>query len=767
GEVWSPRPAGRRDAALSFAYRAPWTLVDGFADGAQLRWLDRPGRPASRVSATRVSATGAAAPGAPAHRVPAGSGRITLESPPAAAPSGDPRPPTPGERFELRFREEAPVLAARLITGSAAARDLPPMELRLATTRGTNALLERRGAKVLLLITEGFADLLRIGDQRRPDLFALEIETRDPLYARVVEVRERLAADGSVVRPLDLESLAPELDRALAEGFESAAVALMHSYAHPSHERAVAAELGRRGFDEVSISSELSPTLGFTARTETAVVDAYLSPVIRRYLARVRASVESAAEREGGRPHRLHVMTSAGGLISAARYRAKDSLLSGPAGGVVGAAESGRRLGFRQLVAFDMGGTSTDVSRFDGDFEYRYQQRVAGARVSAPMLAIETVAAGGGSICWLDGPQLKVGPESAGADPGPACYGAGGPLTLTDINLLLGRLRAERFGIPVRPEAAKAAADALLAELAGRGSKLGREVLLAGFLAIADQRMADAVRRISVRQGYDPRIYALVAFGGAGGQHACSVARLLGMETVLLPREAGLLSALGLGAAVHERIAVEPVLEPLPQVAGELDRRLRALVRSARAELEAEGVDRREIVVRRRSAFVRLEGQESTLEVRLPGGADPLAQELAEGFGRRYLERYGFAPAARQLELESLRVTVSARPASPGVTARETGRQAPGVAAERAEAWIGGRSRSVEVRDLHTLGEGERLRGPALVFDAHASLTLEQDWTAEARPEGLICRWQPGSPDPAGAPPDRVRRDPRLLDGPG
>nr|MDQ3309926.1 hydantoinase/oxoprolinase family protein [Gemmatimonadota bacterium] len=361
-----------------------------------------------------------------------------------------PQPPPEGAAFELVSRDEAPILAARLVTGTPADASLPPLAMRLATTRATNALLEHKGAPVALFITRGFRDLLRIGTQQRPDLFALRVRKPEPLYASVVEVPERLAADGGVLQRLDTAQLAPVAARLLREGVRGAAVALMHSFRDPRHEQELKAFLLDAGFDYVSCSAELAPFIRLLPRAETAVVDSYLAPAIQEYLQGVQGALP-----EG----QLHVMTSAGGLVRPEGFRAKDALLSGPAGGVVGAALAGRRAGHDHVIAFDMGGTSTDVARFDGDFEYLWEHEVAGAHLVAPALAIETVAAGGGSVCGMGANGLFVGPESAGAHPGPACYGAGGPLTLTDVNLLLGRLDPSGWGIPIAPERSAAALD--------------------------------------------------------------------------------------------------------------------------------------------------------------------------------------------------------------------------------------------------------------------------------------------------------------------
>ncbi|MCP4654664.1 MAG: hydantoinase/oxoprolinase family protein [bacterium] len=682
-------------------YRASWQVPDGFAEGARISWLDD-GDSELEITRCRGSVN-----------------RLELDRPPPAV--------APGQGFEIRFAEEAPIVAARLVTATPCRRRLPPLALRLASTRGTNALLERRGARTVLFITRGFADLLAIGNQQRPDLFALDIRRPALLYEEVVEVPERLAADGSVLVALELEALMPEIERLRAAGLTSAAVALVHSYRNPQHEQQLTSYLRARGFAFVSASAGLAPLIKILPRAETAVVNAYLMPVIDAYLRRVRT---------GGR---VQVMTSAGGLVRADRFQAKDSLLSGPAGGVVGAALSGRECGFERLIAFDMGGTSTDVSRYDGDYEYLFEHRVGDATVAAPALAIETVAAGGGSICWLEHRQLKVGPRSAGAEPGPACYGAGGPLTLTDVNLLLGRLEAERFGIPIEPAAAERAAAELHERLAGSDAA-PRVRILQGFLDIANERMADAVRRISVRRGYDPRGYALVAFGGAGGQHACALAELLGIGTVVLPRDAGLLSALGLGAAVVERFAHRQVLAPLSEAGDRVGDWLSELARQAVEEVEAEGVSPAEIEIRRRIACLRFVGQETAIEVEAAGG-----EPLEEGFLSRYQARYGYRPADRPIEIESLRVVASSRPPRLEATPPAGEARAARPCGEQ-RAFFAGSWRRVPVFRRHDLAAGDELEGPALVFDEHSSLVVESGWSARVAGRGAVIATRPKPP---------------------
>ena len=635
------------------------------------------------------------------------------------------QPPAAGARCELASPEEAPVLAARWVTGTPLDRPLPPLALRLATTRGTNALLERKGARTALFVTRGFADLLAIGTQQRPDLFALDIRRPAPLYEAVVEVDERLAADGTPLVALGPQALA-DVSRAAAhlhaEGFAAAAVALLHSFRNPAHERAVGEALAAAGFRHVSLSAALAPLIQILPRAETAVVDAYLSPAIESYLRRIEAALPAGA---------LHVMTSAGGLARPGAFRAKDSLLSGPAGGVVGAAAAGRRSGLARVIAFDMGGTSTDVARYDGELELLFEHRVGDAHLVAPALAVESVAAGGGSICRALGGQLNVGPESTGAAPGPASYGAGGPLTLTDVNLLLGRLAPERFGIPIEPRAAEAAAAAVERDL---GGDTPREALLQGFLDIADERMAEAIRRISLGRGYDPADYALVAFGGAGAQHACAVAGLLGIGRVLVPEDAGLLSAAGLAAAAVERFAQRQALLPLAAAAaGQLEDWLDELGEDAVAAVVAEGEPAAEVAVRRRLLDLRFAGQEGTIAVPWSPAVPP-----ERAFAAAYRDLYGYLPEARPIELVAIRVAASSRPPETPA-APEPERSFPGAPAGVRRACFAGLWGEVPFYERAALDPGAAFTGPCLVFEAHSATVVLAGWRgridgARARP---------------------------------
>ena len=629
----------------------------------------------------------------------------------------------PGRAVELFSGEEAPLLATRLITGTPLSGELPPVAMRLATTRGTNALLERRGAPTAHFITEGFEDLLAIGDQQRPDLFALHIERPEPLPEAVVGVRERLTADGFVIDGLSRGAVAGRIVDLKRRGITSASIALLHGHRNSLHEEILEKLLLDEGFDYVSRSSALSPFQGLLRRSQTVATDAYLGPVITGYLRAVQEGL-------GNRGVSLHVMTSAGGLVDTDSFRAMDSLLSGPAGGVVGAALAGRRAGAERLIAFDMGGTSTDVSRFDGDFEYVFNHRVGPVELAAPALAIETVAAGGGSICRVEHGRLAVGPESAGAEPGPACYGAGGPLTLTDVNLLFGRLVPSHFPIPIDVEAARRRFAELRAEL--DDDDVTDEEILEGLLRIADERMAEAIRHISVRKGIDPAGYSLVAFGGAGGQHACRVAEVLGIEEVVLPGDAGLLSALGLGHAVIERFAQREVLLPVARVADQLEGWFEDLEAEAFASLASEGVGREALDPPRRMAELRYQGQDAVLELEPPQDGD-----LEAEFTRQYQALFGYRPAGREVELVSLRVVARNRRDPVGPAGVDEGDERPAPTATVVQrSFLDGGWNEVPCHWAGELEAGTVVAGPALIQQAHSALVVPRRWRAVALGDG-------------------------------
>src|ERR1700682_973464 len=421
--------------------------------------------------------------------------------------------------------------------------------VKMGTTVATNALLERKGERTALLISKGFRDALKIGYQARPKIFAKQIIKPEMLYERVVEIDERVRADGAVEQAPDLTSVRAELERLRDDGIKSIAIVLMHAYRYPAHEKAVAKLARETGFAQVSVSHEVSPLIKLVGRGDTTVVDAYLSPILRRYVAQVAGELD--AGRSGAR---LMFMMSSGGVTAADLFQGKDAILSGPAGGVVGMAETGREAGLSRLIGFDMGGTSTDVSHFDGEYERAFETEVAGVRMRAPMMLIHTVAAGGGSVLHFDGARFRVGPDSAGANPGPACYRRGGPLAVTDPNVMAGKLIPDFFpkifgpqqNQPLDADAVCVAFETLARDVGGGRSP---EVVADGFIRIAVENMANAIKKISVQRGYDVTGYALNSFGGASGQHACLVADALGMTKVLIHPFSSLLSAYGMGLA--------------------------------------------------------------------------------------------------------------------------------------------------------------------------------------------------------------------------
>lgn len=544
-----------------------------------------------------------------------------------------------GAFYELATGEEAPVLAARLLTQTRLGEAFPVLDFRVATTRATNALLEGKGREPVLFVTAGFEDLLEIRDQRRPELFARSIRKLVPITKKVGSVEGRVSVEGLVLEEFDEVAFREKAEVFFEAGERVAVVALLHADRFPAMELRAGEILREVGFEEVTTSAELGARIGYLARLETAVANGYLGPVMNSFKRRVSEAGE------------VSLLTSAGGLRSVADYEPVDSLLSGPAGGLVGALAVARAAGCERVLTFDMGGTSTDVARLEGMIPLRYEQAIGPVRVRRPGVRMETVAAGGGSICrWRNG-GLEVGPESAGAEPGPACYGRGGPLTVTDVNLLLGNFEEGRVGIPLDRGAAEERFRDLVDELAEAGEVVASEQeLLLGLRAIAVERMAEAVRAISVGEGFETGDYTLVAFGGAGPQHACELAESLGVSRVLVPGDAGLLSAWGLHRAQREAMAERQVLAGV--------KGLRATWASLGEELEGEaldGVSGGEIT--RWLIEVRLRGQDATIEIE--GENFPTLEELLEGFSQRYLTLFGYAmPVGRELEVVMVRVVV-------------------------------------------------------------------------------------------------------------
>lgn len=627
----------------------------------------------------------------------------------------------PGTVCSFVSREEAPVLAARLLMGIAPPNPLPPVILHMATTRTTNALLTDHGAPTAFFVTAGLEDLLRIENQQRPSLFEPGLAPPPPLPRWMVGIGERLDASGNVLRAPDLEEVRRTARRLLREGAETAAVALLHSHVNPRHEQKVAEVLREEGFGTVSCSADLAPFIRILPRAQTAVVNAYTTPVLQEYLDNIRTTLKEGT---------IRIMTSAGGLVSEKAFRPVDSLLSGPAGGVVGAGAVARSAGFEEILAFDMGGTSTDVSRPSIPADYQFQHQVGRARLMTPCLRIETVAAGGGSICWFDGQAPRVGPESAGADPGPACYGGGGPLTVTDVNLLLGRMIPETFHLPVDLPAARGRLRELQQEIS---SALGREIdeveLLEGWLRIADERMGAAIREVSVRQGHDPSTHVLVAFGGAGGQHGCRIAELLEMRCVLHPAQAGVLSAVGLKHASVERFAEKEIREPFHEISPEISTLLDNLKDRALEALRSENVE--EPFQTETFAELRLRGQVEALKIAFE---DP--EQLPERFQTAYQDQFGYQPDPARLELGSLRVVASSAPPPPDPETFEA--EVEPDSAQTHRVCFEGRWRDAAVYHREKLQPGAVLHGPALVQDAFATAVLPPGWQAVMGSQGSL-----------------------------
>ena len=637
--------------------------------------------------------------------------------------------------FEIKSDEEAPVLAARLVTGTSPGEPFPPLELRLSTTKGTNALLERKGAKTLFLITEGYKDLLHIRNQQRPDLFALNIQKSNPFFHHIVEVPERIDAEGKIIKPLDKDLLRDRLKPHIEEA-EAAGICLMNSYKNNGHEKEVEELLQQMGVPFISRSEHLSPEIKIVPRAVTTDVNAYLTPIMEKYLSRIAEVIEGQSFR---------VMSSGGNLVDAGHYLPKDALLSGPAGGVIGAAAIGKRVANRDLqgflnlggldegqktkiISFDMGGTSSDVSRYDGAIDYVYEHSVGDARLSAPAVDIETVAAGGGSICGFDGQSLTVGPESAGADPGPACYGRGGPLTITDVNLLSGRLNPSNFHISIDRKAAKRRFEDLKNRInTEREKHLSDHQMLSGFLEIANERMAQAIGRVSTQKGFDPADYSIVAFGGAGAQHAMAIARKLGVETVLVPSDAGLLSAFGLQQATLEQIESRQVLSSLENMEDSLNDIFSELEEKAQSGLEKQGVDADSVSNGKMQIFLRFQGQESSVDIPWSPGID-----IADQFEKEYRERYGHWIEDQEIEVEVLRVRVSEKKGEDSDVAgqqkeSESSVYKPEPADETRFSTVSG-DVNAKIYERDQLRTGASVSGPALVLDPHSTTVVEEGW---------------------------------------
>jgi len=598
--------------------------------------------------------------------------------------------------------------------------------VKMGTTVATNALLERKGERTALVITKGFGDALRIGYQNRPKLFAKHIVLPELLYRRVIEVAERYTAEGEELAPVDLAGARAGLSAAYKDGFRSVAIVFLHAWRYPAHEDAVAALARETGFTQISVSHEVSPLMKLVGRGDTTVVDAYVSPILRRY-------VQQVASELGGA--RLMFMQSNGGLADARFFQGKDSILSGPAGGIVGAARTATLAGFRRIISFDMGGTSTDVAHYDGEYERAFETLVAGVRMRAPMMRIHTVAAGGGSILHFDGSRYRCGPDSAGANPGPACYRRGGPLTVTDANVMVGKIRPEFFphvfgpngDQPLDADIVRAKFAELAAEIERTtGDKRSPVEAADGFLKIAVENMANAIKQISVQRGYDVTRYTLNCFGGAGGQHACAVADALGMTSVFIHPHAGVLSAFGMGLA-DQRVLRERAIEATltDALMPELDAALAALEADACGELARQGVAPERISVQRK-IHLRYEGTDTALIVPFGGRSAIIA-----AFEEAHRQQFGFLAPEKKHVVEAVSVEAAGGAETVDEPDLPLAGAAPGKPLATVPVYTGGATHETAVHDRDALTPGNRVDGPAVIIDANATTVVEPGWRAE------------------------------------
>lgn len=638
---------------------------------------------------------------------------------------------------------DAPVQGIRDILGITADAPIPAEQIevvKMGTTVATNALLERKGDAVVLVITKGFRDALRIGYQNRPDIFARQIILPEMLYQRVIEVEERYSAQGQELIPVNLVEVRAGLQAAYEAGIRSCAIVLMHGYRYQAHEKEIATIALQVGFTQISVSHKVTPLMKLVTRGDTTVVDAYLSPILRRYVDQVSnqlagiVGAQNVTPRQNSEttPVKLMFMQSNGGLVDAQLFQGKDSILSGPAGGIVGAVQTSESAGFPKIISFDMGGTSTDVAHYNGEYERTFDTEIAGVRLRTPMMSIHTVAAGGGSILQFDGARYRVGPESAGANPGPASYSKGGPLTVTDANVMVGKLQPEFFpkvfgvngDLPLDAEVVRQKFNELIAEIADNRTP---EQVASGFLAIAVEKMANAIKKISLQRGYDVSEYTLCCFGGAGGQHACLIAEALGMKQVFIHPFAGVLSAYGMGLA-DVRVLREQAVEA--QLGDNLISELKQILQ----ELEAQGkqeLNRKDKVEEQRIQIIskvhlRYEGTDTALIVDF-GDIAAMKQQ----FEKAHQQQYGFIAPEKQLIVEAVSVEVVDQTINPEepVIERQTSASPKAMAVVQmytADKWY-----ETPVFQREDLQPGDCITGPALIIETTGTNVIEPNWQAE------------------------------------
>jgi 5-oxoprolinase (ATP-hydrolysing) len=630
--------------------------------------------------------------------------------------------------------EDAALQGIRDLLGIAASAPLPAGligSVKMGTTVATNALLERKGDRTLFLTTRGFRDALAIGYQARPHLFRLKIEKPDQLYERVAEMGERVTAEGEVLSPLDAEELRNALQSAYQDGIRSVAICFMHGYRYPAHEKQAAEAARQIGFTQISVSHEVSSLVKFVSRGDTTVVDAYLSPLLRRYVNRVADAIGA-----GDASTRLFFMQSSGGLTDAQLFQGKDAILSGPAGGVVGAAMTAAEAGFDRVIGFDMGGTSTDVSHFDGEYERSFETAVAGVRMRVPMMRIHTVAAGGGSVLHYEDGRFQVGPDSAGADPGPASYRRGGPLAVTDANVMLGKLQPDLFPHVFGPgQNEPLDADTVRARFVELANEIGdgrtAEEVAEGFLRVAIENMANAIKKISIERGHNVTAYTLSCFGGAGGQHACLVADALGMKKVHIHPFSGLLSAYGIGLARITTSRVRAFIKRFDQaLLAELSDAMTMLQRETEKELTAQGVAKGDIITTP-LLHLRYDGSDTALQIDFSDG-DRLA--AIARFEAAHKAQFGFSFENKSVVVEAMEIIASSRADAPSAEAQDTTPASTPETDDRRNVCFGGVWRETAIFRRASLAPGHRMDGPALIIEDNQTIVVEPGWTAEVTP---------------------------------
>ena len=632
--------------------------------------------------------------------------------------------------------QDAPVQGIREVMGIAADEPIPAAQIeviKMGTTVATNALLERKGDRTVLAITKGFRDALRIGYQNRPNIFARAIVKPEMIYERVIEVEERTDAQGCELSPVNSEQVQQDLQNAYDDGIRSCAIVLMHGYRYPQHEREVASIASHLGFTQVSVSHQVSPLIKIVSRGDTTVVDAYLSPILRRYVERITANLSHTPHPTPHTPHpKLMFMQSNGGLADAQLFHGKDSILSGPAGGIVGAVKTSQIAGFDKIISFDMGGTSTDVAHYRGEYERSFETELAGVRLRTPMMAINTVAAGGGSVVQFDGSRYRVGPESAGADPGPACYDKEGPLTITDCNVMVGKLQPDFFpkvfgpnaDAPLNAEIVREKFHQLTQEI---GDDRAPESVASGFLSIAVEKMANAIKKISLQRGYDVSKYTLCCFGGAGGQHACLIADALGIKQIVIHPYAGVLSAYGIGLAdirVLREKSVEAKLTA--QVLPDVEQLLAELVAQGKEELERQNAQAIAETETLRKVHLKYEGTDSPLLVDF----DDIAR-MRQHFEAAHKQRYGFIIEDKALMVDTVSVELICPTQTPEEPISDRLTEAPPQAAATVKLYTAEAWHDTPVYRREDLQPGDTVTGPAIAIEETGTNIIERGWQAK------------------------------------